>query len=292
MIKFKFSLLICIVAIVFAYIYWRYPEVDTNQINNKPSFPVTHYRFEDVNQGISLYPKLDLSSTKPVVRGGVVAHHLLVQKSLARYFQNLSQFTYSRIILLGPNHGELGDAPIFTSSQPWTTPYGQVLADSTVISQLSNCTKNDPTPLASDHSLEVIMPFIKFYMPNTQVVPLLISGHLSQDQLQSTVSCLIPIVNFDTLILVSSDFSHYLSSGRAARKDKETLALIKSRDIRKIMTLDSSNLDSPPSLSILLELLSAINANKLEVFDHTDAILVAGTPNLATTTHFFLNFYE
>lgn len=255
------------------------------------TFPVAHYRFEDVNQGISLYPPLQIGATAPLVRGGVVAHHLLVQKHIAKYFQNLSQSAYRRVVLLGPNHGELGSAHVITSDHAWETPYGLVMASQSSVAQLKTCATTDPIPLKNDHALEVLMPFIKVYLPTAEVVPLLISGHLTQSELAGLVACLIPLLSPDTLVLVSSDFSHYLSSTNAAKKDLETLSLLKSWDLKKILTLTSDNLDSPPSLVVLMELMGVVNAKKLQVFDHTDASVIVHSPHQATTTHYFLNYY-
>lgn len=255
-------------------------------------FPVTHYRLEDISHGISLYPpKIDKVEQRSVV-GGVVAHHLIVQDTLAAYFQNLSDFPYKRVILLGPNHGELGDSEVITSNRGWDTPYGRVHADNEITIKLSStCAKNDSYPLENDHSLEVIMPFIKVYLNEAKVVPLLLSGKLTKREIDDLVSCLIPSLDSNTLVLVSSDFSHYLKSSDAKQKDKETLALLKSWNLTKLLTLNSDHLDSPPSLVTLLEIMQAIGATNFDVFANTDASVVMRTPHQATTTHYFLNYY-
>ncbi len=119
----------------------------------------------------------------------------------------------------------------------------------------------------------------------------MLSGRLKKDDVDSLVSCLIPQVDHDTLVLVSSDFSHYLKSPVAKQKDEETLALLKSWDMDRLITLNSDHLDSPPALVTLMELMQAIGAKDMEVFAHTDASIVSQTPFAATTTHYFLNFY-
>lgn len=255
-------------------------------------FPVSHYRGEDVSRGIALYPPLSAKIPQRSIVGGVVAHHLVVQDTIAAYFQNLSNFPYKRVILLGPNHGELGDSRVITSDRGWDTPYGRVHADQEITIKLgSTCAKNDSYPLENDHALEVIMPFIKVYLNEAKVVPLLLSGKLTKSEVDDLVSCLIPSLDSSTIVLVSSDFSHYLTSSNAKQKDKETLALLKSWNLSKIITLNSDHLDSPPSLVALLELMAAVGATNFDVFANTDASVVMRAPHLATTTHYFLNYY-
>ncbi len=266
-------------------------EIQSEIKNNETPFPVSRYKLEDVAVGINLYPPLVEKIERRVVVGGVVAHHLLVQNTIAEYFQYLSSFAYKRVILLGPNHGELGEKMVVTSTRPWDTPYGTVYSDQAVITGLSNCATNDPYPLENDHSLEVIMPFIKMYLPEAQVVPLMLSGRLKMDDIDALVSCLIPHLGQETLVLVSSDFSHYLKSSVAKQRDAETYALLKSWDVDRLITLNSDHLDSPPALVTLMELMQAVGTKDMEVFAHTDASIVSNNPFAATTTHYFLNFY-
>lgn len=270
----------------------RSPKTDSSDHSLETPFPVTHYRFEDVSRGITLYPpKTDKVEERRIV-GGVVAHHLVVQDTLAKYFQNISNFPYTRVILLGPNHGEIGEAKVVTSSRGWDTPYGRVHADQEITNKLSDtCAKNDSYPLENDHALEVIMPYINVYLKGAKVVPLLLSGKLSKVEIDNLVACLIPNIDSNTLVLVSSDFSHYLKSDAAQVKDRETIALIKSWNLAKLLTLTSDHLDSPPSLVTLLELMQALGVTNFEVFANTNASKVMNTPYQATTTHFFLNYY-
>lgn len=299
MFKFTLKRAILLFTLSLALVGYSYKEIDLNPPQSKvnvdisaPAFPVTHYRLEDISRGITLYPPLKDKVNERSVIGGVVAHHLVVQDTIAHYFQNISSFTYKRVILLGPNHGELGDAGVVTSSRHWDTPYGTVYADRDITTELSqSCVKDDSYPLETDHALEVIMPYIKVYLKDAAVTPLLLSGKLTKSEVDSLVSCLIPYIDSTTLILVSSDFSHYLKSVDAKQKDKETLALLKSWNLTKLLTLNSDHLDSPPSLVTLLELMQAVGATHFDVFANTDASVVMRAPHQATTTHYFLNYY-
>lgn len=253
-------------------------------------FPVTHYRLQDIAPGISQYPPVKPELTTRAIVGAVAPHHLLAEAYLAQFFQSLSAYPYRRVILLGPNHNELGSAKIVTSPNAWETPYGEVSSDSLAVSELATCTTNDPAPLLADHSLEVLMPYLRVYLPSARVIPLLISAHATASELETLVACLTPKLTPETLLLVSTDFSHYLHPDLARVKDEETLVILKSWDRDQLLTLTSDHLDSPPSLYTLLSLLEAVGATKLNVYAHTSASDLAQTPNTATTTHLFLTY--
>jgi len=252
--------------------------------------PISHYRPSDVQLGISQYPPRQIVKMLPPIRGGVVPHHLVAQLPLAAYFQNLSQYPYKRVILLGPNHDNLGDHSVVTSLSPWETPYGLVGADTENIKSL-DCASHDEVATNNEHSLEVLMPFVKTYLPLSSVIPLHLKRNLSLSELKSLRTCLLPLIDAQTLILASVDFSHYLSSTEASQKDRQTLGLIKQLDYEKLLSLSPDHLDSPPSLVLLLMLMQASNSTVLEVSNHTDASVLTNEPHQATTTHYYLNYY-
>lgn len=253
--------------------------------------PIKHYLSSDVQLGISKYPPKPLTMKTPPIKGGVVPHHLVAQLSLAAYFQNLSLYPYKRVILLGPNHENVGDSAVTTSLNPWETPYGLVSADQEKIKDLT-CATLDTTVINSEHSHEVLMPFIKTYLPSSLVIPIHLKRSLNLSELEKLSNCLLPLIDDQTLVLASVDFSHYLSSEEAAQKDRETLGLIKNHEYQRLLSLTPAHLDSPPSLVLLLLLMQGKNTNiLLEVANHTDAALLTNHPNEATTTHYYLNYY-
>lgn len=248
----------------------------------KGIIPVTHYRLADIQSGISTYPPNNIGSNTSHIIGGIIPHHLVAERELARYFQNLSTFPYTRVILLGPNHNNEGDSPAITTDYSWETPYGLVHPD-----------KLPPLPyddqvMRNDHALEVVMPYLRLYLPRARVIPVLIKASTTKEELSALAKELLPLITPTTLILVSTDFSHYLSVENAEKHDQTTLKILESRDYKELLSLSDSNLDSPPSVFVLLSLLpSAV----FDVFTHTSAATLTNNSRSATTTHYFLNFY-
>ena len=250
-------------------------------------FPVTHYRMADVQGGIASYPPRS-GDSPPVVRGGVVSHHLLAERYIARYFQNLSGHAYRQVVLIGPNHANAGVSDVITSTRrDWDTPYGVVH----VARVLPELPQGDAV-MAGDHALEVLMPYIKVYLPQASVIPILIKSSVTENELNSLVVKLNGLVGSDTLVLVSSDFSHYLSEEDAFAHDTIALSAIERRDYAFLAPVRADYLDSPGSVIVMLKLMDEIGANKLQVFAHASAATIANTPGAPTTTYYFLNVYE
>ena len=118
------------------------------------------------------------------VRGGIVPHHLFPGFILADFFQRLAVQKPSTIILIGPNHYEKGEYKLLTSEYGWETPFGVVSPDKQMIRELvkTEVLKIDEETVAGDHSVAGMMPFVSYYLPDTTVVPILVSRHTTHNK--------------------------------------------------------------------------------------------------------------
>lgn len=130
-----------------------------------------------------------------------------------------------RIVLLGPAHrvGFRGIAT--TSADAWATPLGTVPVDWDAVQAvltLPGVSVLDRA-FAEEHSLEVHIPFIQRVFPQVAIVPLLV-GDAPADLVSRAVSE--AWGGPETLIVVSSDLSHFHDSETARRLDAETAGWI------------------------------------------------------------------
>jgi len=72
-----------------------------------------------------------------------------------------------------------------------------------------------------EHSVEVQMPFIKYYFPNSIVYPVVVG------EIDDTYN--LNFKDYD-LVIISSDLSHYLSYDLAVKKDMQTIQYILNKD--------------------------------------------------------------
>ena len=84
-----------------------------------------------------------------------------------------------------------------------------------------------PDVHAAEHSLEVQLPFLATVLPGADVVPLAV-GWVAPDRAAEAIR---PFLGRpDTLVVISSDLSHYLPLARARQVDAGTVARILALD--------------------------------------------------------------
>ncbi len=147
-----------------------------------------------------------------------------------------------KIVLLGPNHTGFGaDFSIMTEGA-WLTPLGEVKIDSGLsqnILQRSKYLKEDISAHAYEHCLEVELPILQYFKADFEIVPLVF---LSDDlevlkEIGREIASSIKESNLQesTMIVASSDLTHYEPQGQAERKDQEAIRAILELDADKLM---------------------------------------------------------
>jgi AmmeMemoRadiSam system protein B len=148
----------------------------------------------------------------------------------------------------------------------------------------------DEKVMDGEHSMGGIVPFIKYYLPDAQVVPLIVSGKLNKEEIERLVGILDTYISDKTVLVASVDFSHYQTQAKAEQNDETTLQLMKERDLDQILTLSSAYIDSPPSIAVLLSLMMRRNIEKFELVYHTNAGQILGNPHKEVTSYFSFVF--
>jgi AmmeMemoRadiSam system protein B len=132
-----------------------------------------------------------------------------------------------RVVLLGPSH-RVGFSGIASSgASVFETPLGPVTVDRDAVTALTTAGLAREFEGAHDdeHSLEVQLPFIKTVFPSAHIVPLL----AGDEDWQACERVLAALWGKDeTLIVISSDLSHYHDYATAQHLDGETAKQIES----------------------------------------------------------------
>jgi len=133
-----------------------------------------------------------------------------------------------RVVLIGPSHRVAFRGVAMSSARRFATPLGQVpvdLAALTSLAALPDVGVLDQAH-AAEHSLEVHLPFLQTMLPEFALVPLVVGA---ADP--GTVARVLEHVwgGDETLVVVSTDLSHYLDYDTACRVDRETTETIESQ---------------------------------------------------------------
>ena len=134
--------------------------------------------------------------------------------------------TVRRVIVLGPAHRVDVRALALPGCRAMDTPLGPVSVE--VPPQIealaaTGLVVSRPDVHAAEHSLEVQLPFLTVVLPGAAVVPLAV-GRVSPERAAGAIR---PFLGrTDTLVVISSDLSHYLPRAEARRVDDATIERI------------------------------------------------------------------
>ncbi len=131
-----------------------------------------------------------------------------------------------RVLLLGPSHRVPFSGLAAPSWSAFSTPLGTVPVDVEAVQaclQLPAVRLYD-RPHVQEHSLEVQLPFLQVCLSEFVLVPVVV-GEATADEVAELV---LRLWDEQTLVVVSSDLSHYLDYWTARTVDAETTKLIET----------------------------------------------------------------
>ena len=134
-----------------------------------------------------------------------------------------------RVVLLGPSHHVPFQGIAVSRVDAYASPLGSVPLDRPAIERVLAVPQVVALEQAHgpEHSLEVHLPFLQVSLRNFSLVPLVI-GRARPDAVADVLELFWQ--DNDTLIVVSSDLSHYLSYDQARAVDAATASAIVDRD--------------------------------------------------------------
>ncbi|MEA3322960.1 MAG: AmmeMemoRadiSam system protein B, partial [Patescibacteria group bacterium] len=205
--------------------------------------------------------------------GAIVPHHLFASFIIADIFAKIAQQDTQTLILLAPNHQNIGNTPVLTSELAWETPHGKILPDAAMIGSLiqKDYISVDENILDNEHALGSLLPFIAYNNDAIRIVPLILRQNITKEQLQDLSKSIANIIDDKTIVVASVDFSHYLNSDEAEKNDEKTLQVMERRDYSTLLQMNSDYLDSPEAITVLLQVMEQLGAKSFEVLHHTNS---------------------
>jgi MEMO1 family protein len=177
-------------------------------------------------------------SPSPTIIGGLVPHAGYIYSGpCAAHFYARLDHSIQRVILLGVNHRARGHRAALSPAAYWQTPLGRVRVDQElnhVLQDGVHFLKLDDLAHAEEHSIEVQLPFLQHLLGEFSFLPLSLAymsiaecgelGAAVADVFRSSTQS-----GIRTILMASSDLSHYLSPKETSELDgivlEEVLAL-------------------------------------------------------------------
>ena len=169
-------------------------------------------------------PKAAIAPHAGYIYSGPIAASLY--KKIAPFRQSIH-----RVVLLGPTHRVFVDGIAIPENTAFATPLGPVEIDRIALDQVAALpgVVSSTQAHAQEHALEVQLPFLQSILDHFTLVPVAV-GQASPDSVAAVIETLWG--GPETLIIVSSDLSHYLPYATARHVDAATC--------QQILRFDSS----------------------------------------------------
>jgi MEMO1 family protein len=126
-----------------------------------------------------------------------------------------------RVVLMGPSHRIAFGGLAISAADHFVTPLGEITIDQDAVSALSDLSFVGylEQAHAMEHSLEVHLPFLQSMLADFKLVPI-VAGDASPEQVSQVLDRLWG--GAETLIVISSDLSHYHPYAEAQHLDQDT----------------------------------------------------------------------
>jgi hypothetical protein len=187
------------------------------------------------------------------------------------------------VVLLGPNHTGYGNALALMNEGTWQTPLGNIEIDTELAKAILRETQivdADATAHRFEHSLEVQLPFLQFLYGNDfKIVPI---SFLMQDY-DSAVEVGRALVEAldatNSVVIASSDMTHYESAKTAAQKDQEALKHVTAMDAKGFYeTIEKQNISACgyAPITSLITYAEGVNAKEAKLLSYHNSGDITG----------------
>ena len=194
-----------------------------------------------------------------------------------------------RVVILGPIHDKREKGLFLSNSHSFYTPLGNIPVDQEISEEFefsgSSFEIND-IPHLGEHSIEILLPFVKYCFPCASIVPVLMGQPRAQyiyDLALALKNVITPVLD-ETLIVVSCNLSYNNDKAAARLLAEECLRLFSERNAPELSSailegrlnacggalvvslFESGLLDSAQTCSVADNLVSAVGEENNTVF--------------------------
>lgn len=172
-------------------------------------------------RAVKLQPKALIVPHAGYIYSGPIAASAYVS------LQDISQ-RIKKVVLLGPSHRVPFTGLAITRAHGFLTPLGTVPLDTETIARIESMPQLNYLEVAheQEHSLEVQLPFLQTVLDDFKLIPLVV-GDADHKSVAEVLDQLWG--DEETLIIISSDLSHYLDYKQAQILDRRTSDAIESQ---------------------------------------------------------------
>ncbi len=211
---------------------------------------------------------------------GIVAPHAGYSysgKSAAVAYNVLKENSdFKTAIILSPSHHKYFEGSSIYDGDAYETPLGEIPINKAIAKYIIDNTETvswGEEGHTEEHALEVQLPFLQIIKEYFDIVPIVI-GSQSVEYITELANILSELITEDTIIIASSDLSHFHSKDKAQELDQVVINRINNFEYPELYNdLANGNCEACGGGGIitLLETADILGYNKAEVISYTDS---------------------
>lgn len=184
---------------------------------------------------------LAYAETKPVDAKifGIISPHagyIYSGRTAAYGFNLLKNKNYNKVIIISPSHREYFSGSSIYNGNAYKTPLGVVEVDKELAKKIIEGSKSIFFGMEGhrqEHAIEVQIPFLQTVLKDFKIVPIVMGdqGKVFVDELAEQIS---KAVDEETVIVASSDLSHFYTKQKAFELDSVVAKHISNFNFEKL----------------------------------------------------------
>ncbi|MGE5353287.1 MAG: AmmeMemoRadiSam system protein B [Acidobacteriota bacterium] len=213
----------------------------------------------------------------------VVPHagYIYSGRTAAYAYNMIRNKNYETVVVISPSHREYFPGVSVYGGDAYRTPLGVIPVNKTMREELTRDAKlifQGFEGHRQEHALEVQLPFLQMVLKNFSILPIVI-GDQKEEFLNELSDRLSKVVNDKTLIVASSDLSHFHSKMEADRLDSIVEKRIRQFDYKTLLRdLHNNNCEACGGGPIVAAMRTAdlLNVRNVKVLNRSDSGDVTG----------------
>ena len=239
---------------------------------------------EKLQQDISLLLKVaNPEKTFNKIFGIVSPHagYVYSGKTAAYVYNLIKGKNYKTVIVISPSHAEYFPGICIYDGDAYETPFGIVEIDNEMTDRIVEKSKIIFRGIQGhrrEHALEVQIPFLQTVLKNFKIVPV-VMGDQSKMYVDHLAEKISEVADEETLVVASSDMSHFYDSEEANRLDSIVEKRINDLDFEQLLNdLDDHECEACGGgpIAAMMKAASLKKINKSLVINRSDSGDVTG----------------
>jgi hypothetical protein len=196
-------------------------------------------------------------------------------------FNLLKNKNYKKVIIISPSHREYFPGNSIYNGDAYQTPLGIVNIDNDLAQKIVEGSKTVFLGMEGhrqEHAIEVQIPFLQTVLTDFKIVPI-VMGDQTKANVDDLANQIAKAVDEETVIVSSSDLSHFYSKQKAFQLDSIVAKHISNFDYEKLQSdLDSRRCEACGGgpIVVLMKAAALLDRKKSVVLNRSDSGDVSG----------------